>query len=114
MSSVESYDYAKVVALTMSGEGFEVRLELPLRVVEEVGWEIAAGSELELELSTNAEDLDAWEVVLSGKLLKASESGVTFTFGGLLCTVKGAEVKPLEKVYLKLRAVRAISRSLSS
>lgn len=107
VSSVETYDYAKVAALTMSGEGFEVRLELPLRVLNEVGWEPAAGDELELELSADAGDVDAWEVVLSGTLLKAGESEATYTFGGLLCTVKGAEVKPFKKVYLKLRSARA-------
>ena len=114
VSSIETYDYAKVAALTMSGEGFEVRLELPLQVLDETGWEPAAGDELELELSADAGDVDAWEIVLSGTLLKAGENEVTYTFGGLLCTVKGAEVKPFKKVYLKLRSARTSSGSASS
>lgn len=72
------------------------------------------GDELELELSADAGDVDAWEIVLSGTLLKAGENEVTYTFGGLLCTVKGAEVKPFKKVYLKLRSARTSSGSASS
>jgi hypothetical protein len=108
VTSVELYDYTKVAALAMSGEGgAEVRLELPLQVVDEVGWGPKAGDEVELELSASAGDLDAWDIVLSGSLLKAGEGAVTFTFGGLLCTVRGAGIEPLKRVYLKLRVPRS-------
>jgi len=108
VASVELYDYTKVAALTMSGEGgAEVRLELPLQVADETGWDPRTGDEVELEISDSAEDLDAWDIVMSGKLLKAGGDAVTFTFGGLLCTVKGIGAELPRKVYLKLRVPRS-------
>lgn len=103
VSSVERYDYAKVLALTMSGEGLEARLELPIAIADEIGWRPAAGDVVELELAAGAGDLDAWEIVLSGTLLRAGEGQVAYTFGGLLFTLKGPSVEPLKRVYLKLR-----------
>lgn len=108
VASVELYDYTRVAALTMSGEeGVEVRLELPIQVVDEVGWSPKVGDEVELELSASAGNLDAWDIVLSGRPLKAGGGAVTFTFGGLLCTVKGVGAEPPKRLFLKLRVPRS-------
>lgn len=109
LSSIKRYDYANVVALLMRGGGYEVRLELPTRVLDEVGWEPRVSDEVELEVTPEGGSLEEWEVVLSGKLLKAGEGEYTLSCGGLLCTVKGPGASSLAKAYVRLRRVRGAS-----
>lgn len=106
VARVEEYDYAYVSSLEMQGEGFSVLLELPYKILEEVDWRPAPGDEVELVLDEALGGMEEWEIVMSGKLLKTSEGRVVYTFGGLLLTLMGSEVKPLKKVYLKLKRLK--------
>ncbi|MEM0023747.1 MAG: hypothetical protein QXJ38_02480 [Thermofilaceae archaeon] len=108
VAKVEKYDYADVALLVMEGEGLTASLEVPIKILEEVGWRPAAGDEVELVLGEELGSTDEWDIVMSGKPLKASEGKIAYTFGGLLLTVMGPEQKPLEKVYLKLRRLEKV------
>lgn len=103
---IEGYDYADILALEMEGENVRARLELPLKILEEAGWTPSRGEEVNLELAEELGQLNDWEIVLSGKLLRSGEEEVTYSFGGLLFTLRGAVANRPKKAYLKLRRVR--------
>jgi len=103
VASIEEYDYARVLALTLEGEGLTARLELPRKLLDEIGWRPSQGEEVEVALEGERGSLEDWEIVMSGRVLRASEGEVAYTFGGLLLVVRGAGVRPLSKAYLKLR-----------
>ncbi|MCS7104152.1 MAG: hypothetical protein NZ954_01115 [Thermofilaceae archaeon] len=105
--SVHKYDYAKVLMLKMRGEkGEEASLELPEKILESIGWRPSINDEVELEASPEVGDLSDWEIALSGQLLKAREGEVTYSCGGLLCTLKETGVATPRNIYLKLRRAR--------
>ena len=106
VTSLENYDYASIVAITMEGEGYKVKLELPQKVLDEVGWRPSVGDGIEMRLESEAGNLDEWDIVLSGTLLKRERGLVAYSFGGLVCTIRGRITRPKRKVYLKLRLLR--------
>ncbi|RLF05007.1 MAG: hypothetical protein DRK00_05470 [Thermoprotei archaeon] len=103
VTSVERYDYAKVLRVGMKAGEAELKLELPLKVLEEVGWRPSEGDEVEVELAGEKGDLEEWDIVLSGRLLSAEGRLITYSFGGLLCTIEGARLETPERVYLRLK-----------
>ncbi len=106
LTAVEGYDYAKVKALTFQGEGLEVKLELPQRILEEVNWSPSPGDRVVAELSGKIGNLEEWDIVLSGTLLKREAEYAAYSFGGLLCLIKGSSVEAPKKAYFALRVKR--------
>lgn len=106
LTAVESYDYAKVKALTFQGEGLEVKLELPQRILEEVNWSPSPGDIVVAELSEKIGNLEEWDIVLSGTFLKKEAGYVAYSFGGLLCLIRGSSVEAPKRAYFALRVKR--------
>lgn len=106
VSRAEKLDYARVLVLEMEGEGVSARLELPIKVLEEIGWHPSPGDEVEVEVEREPRSVDEWEVVMSGRLLKAGRGEITYTFGGLLFTLVDSSAEPLKKTYLMLRRLK--------
>lgn len=103
VTSVERYDYARVLCIGMKSGEAELKLELPLKILEEVGWRPSEGDEVEVELASERGSLEGWDIVLSGRLLSTEGQAITYSFGGLLCTIRGARLEAPERVYLRLR-----------
>lgn len=106
LTAIESYDYANVKALSFQGEGLEIRLELPQKIIEEVNWNPSLGDRVVVELSEKISDLKEWDIVLSGTLLRMEADFAVYSFGGLLCSIRGSSVGAPKKAHFALRVKR--------
>lgn len=103
VTSVEKYDYAKVLCISMKSGEAVLKLELPLKILEEVGWRPSEGDEVEVELTGERGSLEGWDIILSGRILSSKGLGITYSFGGLLFEVRGARIEAPEKAYIRLK-----------
>jgi len=102
VKKVEELDYALVTSIYAEGENSRVKIEIPRRVLEEVGWRPSEGDVLEVALLEKAEP-EEWQIVMSGKPLKTGKNRVVYSFGGLICAVEGPGLRALDPAYLHLR-----------
>ncbi|RLE71195.1 MAG: hypothetical protein DRJ43_00175 [Thermoprotei archaeon] len=106
VTGVKRYDYARITCIQLKSDDVEVELELPIRILDEVGWMPVKGDRVDMEFKDSREDLTGWDIVLSGKLLRVEEEKATYSFGGLLCTLKGSQLEPSRHLYLYLGVKR--------
>ena len=108
VTEVKALSYARVIRLTLKVSGGDVSLEIPQRVLEEVGWDPKPGEKVEVYLSRGLRR-DGWEIVYSGKVYLKKGDRVYLSFGGLIGTVSVKRYLNLgvgEKVYMGLKRIK--------
>ncbi len=110
VKSVEELHYARVKRVEVDlGDGF-LAVEVPEKVLEEVGWNPSPGDSVEVELSRERpESLEGWDIVMGGYVyLKKEEENVIYaSLGGLKMTASGEKFYGAfnvdDKVYLMVK-----------
>ncbi|ABL77759.1 hypothetical protein Tpen_0350 [Thermofilum pendens Hrk 5] len=106
--SVGRLGYALVERVGIAGDGVEVEVEIPVRVLREAGLGLREGVEVVFEVAREAGSIDEWSVVMQGEvyLKKEGESAVYASLGGLQLVVKSPKIynefNVGDKVYFKL------------
>ena len=106
---ISDLSYALVRSLKILSGNVEVEVEIPVRVLQEANFYIQKDTNVEFEVSREAEDIEKWHIVMMGEVyLKNEKEGTVFSsLGGLRLVMRSKELyrdlKVGDKIYFKLR-----------
>ncbi|RLF08728.1 MAG: hypothetical protein DRJ64_00190 [Thermoprotei archaeon] len=105
---VDTPEYAKIKILRLSvNEGKSVRIDVPIRLLEEAGIDIRKGDEVIVEFRRSLEDLEQWDIVYSCKAYMEKEKKTLISCGGLQISLDTEllleEIRPGSKIYVYIR-----------
>ncbi|MGB9708998.1 MAG: hypothetical protein ACP5II_05490 [Infirmifilum sp.] len=109
ITSMGIVSYANVKRVQIEIEGETLDVEIPDKLLQEVGADPRVGSEVEVELSREPGDLSYWQIVMSAEtyLKQEAQGKIYASAGGLQVVIPskilGDKIDIGEKVYLKLR-----------
>ncbi|QOJ78276.1 hypothetical protein IG193_05770 [Infirmifilum lucidum] len=112
VTGVEMLSYADVARLRIEGESGVFEVEIPLKVLKEVGINPLPGSGIEIGVEKSASDFEGWDIVLSGEvyLRQESQNRLYISAGGLQIVIPISVATGFnnvgDKVYVKLRFQR--------
>ncbi|RLE60502.1 MAG: hypothetical protein DRJ35_03160 [Thermoprotei archaeon] len=112
VKGLERLHYAYVTKITVEvGKKEEVVFEIPDKILDEINWSPSLNDRVEIEVSKEAGDTDAWNIVMMGEvyLKKEEEKKVIASMGGLQLSIISEkyypEFKVGDKVYFKLKRI---------
>ncbi|MEZ0345443.1 MAG: hypothetical protein ABWK01_02715 [Infirmifilum sp.] len=109
IKAMEALSYADVTRFRIELEGGVLEVEIPLKLLQDVGVNPEVGTKVEVELSAKPEELEPWQIVLAGEVyLKQEAQGTLYASAGGLQIVMPTKILTDNidvggKVYLKLR-----------
>lgn len=108
VENVSRPDYAKIAVALIKTDRGSIRVDLPLRVLEEAEVDLREGSAVEVEVSGEVGDIDEWKIALSGRVYAIGEDKILASFGGLQAVIEDPELlerfRVGDKIYLLLGA----------
>ncbi len=112
VTGIEVLSYADVARLRIESESGVFEVEVPLKVLKEVGINPSPGSSIEISVEKSVSDIEGWDIVLSGEvyLRQESQNRLYVSAGGLQIIIPVSVATDFnnvgDKVYVKLKFPR--------
>ncbi len=112
VTGIEVLSYADVARLRIESESGVFEVEVPIKVLKEVGINPSPGSSIEISVEKSVSDIEGWDIVLSGEvyLRQESQNRLYVSAGGLQIIIPVSVATDFnnvgDKVYVKLKFPR--------
>ncbi len=106
VKDIEFPEYARLMILRLvTNSGGNMKIEIPLRILDEAGINIEKGESLEVEIKKKLEDMNTWDIVYSCKAYMEREKKTLISCGGLQISIDSdiVDVRPGENIYIFIK-----------
>ena len=108
VKSVESPEYARIIVLRLAiDDGKSIKIDIPIKLLDEAGIKIGEGDNIEIELKDRLEDTESWNIIYSCKVYMERGGKMLISCGGLQASLDSSlvDIRTEEKIYIYVRKI---------